>query len=71
MTWYARNFHIEKEIASPCLTDIILYLNLNSYLALANTDIRALNTLAGYVYNNPINKKYPKTGLRLNSLMLD
>ena len=45
------------------------YLNLNFHLALENIDNRALNILVEYDHNNPINRKHPKTGLRLIPLI--
>ena len=49
MTWYVGNVHIYKEIYIP------------RHLALENEDNRALNTLAEYDHNNPINRKRAKT----------
>ena len=43
--------------------------NLNFHLDSENIDNRALNTLVEYDHNNPINRKHPKTGLCLNSLL--
>ena len=45
------------------------HLNLNFHLALENIDNRALNTLVEYDHNNLLNRKRPKTGLRLNTLL--
>ena len=39
------------------------HLNLNFHLALGNIDKHALNTLAKYDYNKPVNKKHPKIWL--------
>ena len=69
MPWYIRNFHIYKDINIPRLNDFIQYLNLNFHLALENADNHALNTLVEYDHQNSINRKRPKTGLRLNILL--
>ena len=65
--WSVRNFHIYKEINIPRLNDFIQHLNLNFHLALENIDNHALNTFAEYHHSNPIKRKHPKTGLRLNT----
>ena len=64
-----RNFHIYKGINIARLNDFIQRLNLNFHLTLENMCNHALNTLAEYDHNNPINMKRPKTGLRLNILL--
>ena len=69
MPWYARNFHIYKEIGLPRLNNFIQHLNLNFHLALENTDNNALNTLAVYDRYDPSTRKSPKTGLHLNILL--
>ena len=38
-------------------------------MTLENIENCALNTLVEYNYNNPINRKFPKTGLRLNTIL--
>ena len=43
--------------------------NLNFHLTLENIDNRALNTLVEYDHNNPINRKLPKTCVRLNNFL--
>ena len=69
MPWYVQNFHIYKEIEHPRLKDFIQHLNIKFHLALENNDNNALNTLAEYDYNDPSNRKRPKTSLRLNTLL--
>ena len=68
MPWCVRNFHVYKEIDIPRLNEFMQHLNLNFPLPLENIDNRALNTLVEYDHNNPMNRKRPKTGLRLNNL---
>ena len=69
MPWFVRNFHIYKEIELPSLNDFIQHLNLKFHLALENNDNNALNALAEYDHNDPRNRKRPKTGLPLNTLL--
>ena len=69
MPWYVRNFHVYTEIELPMLNDFIQHLNLNFHLASENTDKYALNTLAAYDHYDPSNRKCPKRGLRLNTLL--
>ena len=69
MPWCVRNFHNYKEIDIPCLNDFMQHFNLNFHLTLGNVDNRALNTLVEYNHNSPINRKRPKTGLPLNTLL--
>ena len=47
----------------------IQHLNVNFHLAIENTENNALNTLAEYDLIDPINRKCPKTGLRLNTFL--
>ena len=69
MPWYFRNFYIYKEIDIPRLNDFMQHFNLNFHLSLGNVDNCTLNTLVEYDHNNPINRKRPKTGLHLNTLL--
>ena len=69
MPWYVRNFYIYEEIDILRLNDFMQYLSLNFHLALENIYNRSLNTFVEYDHNNPINRKRPKTGLRLNTLL--
>ena len=51
------------------MNDFRQHLILNFYLAIENTDNRALNTLVEYNHNNLINIKHPKTDLVLTPIL--
>ena len=61
--------YIYKEIELPRLNDFMQHLNLNFHLALENTENNALNTLAEYDHNDPINRMRSKANLLLNYLL--
>ena len=69
MPWYVQKFYIYKEIDIPRLNDFNQHFNLNFHLALENIDNVTLNTLAEYDHNNPVNRKFPKIGLRVSTLL--
>ena len=70
MPWHIQNFHFYKVIYILRLNNYMQHRNLNFLLAWENINNRALNILIQYDYNNPINRKSLKTGLRLNTLLL-